>query len=28
MIEGISFQYVSEDCEDCVYFKEFGPVGD
>jgi anti-sigma B factor antagonist len=28
MIEGISFQYVSEDCEDCVYFQEFGPVGD
>jgi anti-sigma B factor antagonist len=28
MIEGISFQYVSEDCEDCVYFKEFGPAGD
>jgi anti-anti-sigma factor len=28
MIEGISFQYVSEDCEDCVYFKEFGPSGD
>jgi len=28
MIEGISFQYVSEDCEDCVYFQEFGPSGD
>jgi anti-sigma B factor antagonist len=28
MIEGVSFQYVSEDCEDCVYFKEFGPSGE
>jgi anti-sigma B factor antagonist len=25
MIEGISFQYVSEDCESCPYFLEFGP---
>jgi len=25
MIEGISFQYVSEDCEGCPYFAEFGP---
>jgi anti-sigma B factor antagonist len=25
MIEGVSFQYVSEDCEGCPYFAEFGP---
>lgn len=24
MIEGISFQYVNEDCESCTYFLEFG----
>jgi anti-sigma B factor antagonist len=24
MIEGISFQYVNEDCENCPYFAEFG----
>jgi len=24
MIEGISFQYVNEDCESCKYFLEFG----
>lgn len=24
MIEGVSFQYVNEDCEDCAYFQEFG----
>ena len=24
MIEGISFQYVNEDCEDCPYYAEFG----
>jgi anti-sigma B factor antagonist len=24
MIEGISFQYVNEDCEPCSYFEEFG----
>ena len=23
MIEGISFQYVDEDCESCHYFEEF-----
>lgn len=27
MIEGISFQYVNEDCEDCPYFLEFGASG-
>ena len=26
MIEGISFQYVNEDCEACTYFAEFGGV--
>jgi anti-anti-sigma factor len=25
MIEGISFQYVDEECESCPYFVEFGP---
>lgn len=24
VIEGVSFQYVNEDCEDCPYFQEFG----
>jgi anti-anti-sigma factor len=24
MIEGVSFQYVNEECEDCKYFHEFG----
>ncbi len=24
-IEGVSFQYISEDCEACAYFLEFGP---
>jgi len=24
VIEGVSFQYVNEDCEQCPYFKEFG----
>jgi anti-anti-sigma factor len=24
MIEGVSFQYVNEDCESCPYFMEFG----
>jgi anti-sigma B factor antagonist len=24
MIEGISFQYINEDCESCPYFEEFG----
>jgi hypothetical protein len=24
MIEGVSFQYVNEDCDDCRYFQEFG----
>jgi anti-sigma B factor antagonist len=24
MIEGISFQYINEDCEPCAYFEEFG----
>ncbi len=24
MIEGISFQYINEDCEPCPYFEEFG----
>ncbi len=26
MIEGISFQYVNEDCESCKYFEEFSGV--
>jgi len=26
MIEGISFQYVNEDCESCTYFAEFAGV--
>jgi hypothetical protein len=26
MIEGISFQYVNEDCEACTYFTEYGGV--
>ncbi len=28
MIEGISFQYINEDCERCAYFEEFGSSGD
>jgi hypothetical protein len=28
MIEGISFQYVNEDCETCPYFEEFGKAGE
>jgi len=28
MIEGISFQYVNEDCETCDYYLEFGSEGD
>ena len=27
MIEGISFQYVNEDCESCPYYEEFGAEG-
>jgi anti-anti-sigma factor len=27
MIEGISFQYVNEDCESCQYYVEFGLTG-
>jgi anti-sigma B factor antagonist len=27
MIEGVSFQYVNEDCENCPYFAEFGEAG-
>jgi anti-sigma B factor antagonist len=27
MIEGISFQYINEDCEPCPYFEEFGKRG-
>jgi anti-anti-sigma factor len=26
MIEGISFQYVDQECESCAYFEEFGGV--
>jgi anti-anti-sigma factor len=26
VIEGISFQYVNEDCEECPYYEEFGSV--
>jgi anti-sigma B factor antagonist len=28
MIEGISFQYVGEECESCPYFAEFGGVAE
>jgi anti-sigma B factor antagonist len=28
MIEGISFQYINEDCETCSYFEEFGKRSD
>ena len=24
MIEGVSFQYVNEECEACKYFQDFG----
>jgi anti-sigma B factor antagonist len=27
MIEGVSFQYVNEDCEDCPYFAQYGEAG-
>jgi anti-anti-sigma factor len=27
VIEGVSFQYVNEDCQDCDYFGEFGKSG-
>lgn len=26
IIEGVSFQYVNEDCEECEYFREFGTI--
>ena len=26
MVEGISFQYVNEECQECGYFGEFGPA--